>query len=260
MTLKASHKTSFFLYVLTVWFMNHNNILLVCVFIHKWIWYRLVLHHFVLWCTKTSSASHLVYIWQDELVNGNGLLVVLAYAYYNWNTNISLLIKNNELSNLNKFHYVWQNGKEYNEIWVVINLIWNRTLWTSDKVWERIVHHFDWGIGYAFWGQDGSVSQRQACGEGRCYWERALVGKVSIVHHITYRCTLQMVLNILKCLFCNLIYVCIIVLWRGSPNIEMDEHSFMVNRERAVDYLNSLDKVISLLFSFLSPFLSEMQK
>ncbi|CAL9002008.1 unnamed protein product [Prunus brigantina] len=34
-------------------------------------------------------------------------------------------------------------------------------------------------------------------------------------------------------------------LWwgRGSPNIEMDEHTFMVNRERAVDYLNSLDKV-----------------
>ena len=30
---------------------------------------------------------------------------------------------------------------------------------------------------------------------------------------------------------------------RGSPNIEMDEHTFMVNRERAVDYLNSLDKV-----------------
>ncbi|WOL19341.1 phosphoenolpyruvate carboxykinase [Canna indica] len=34
-------------------------------------------------------------------------------------------------------------------------------------------------------------------------------------------------------------------LWwgKGSPNIEMDEHTFMVNRERAVDYLNSLDKV-----------------
>ncbi|KAB1998413.1 hypothetical protein ERO13_D12G079000v2 [Gossypium hirsutum] len=34
-------------------------------------------------------------------------------------------------------------------------------------------------------------------------------------------------------------------LWwgRGSPNIEMDEHTFLVNRERAVDYLNSLDKV-----------------
>ncbi|KAE8706992.1 Phosphoenolpyruvate carboxykinase [Hibiscus syriacus] len=30
---------------------------------------------------------------------------------------------------------------------------------------------------------------------------------------------------------------------KGSPNIEMDEHAFMVNRERAVDYLNSLDKV-----------------
>lgn len=30
---------------------------------------------------------------------------------------------------------------------------------------------------------------------------------------------------------------------RGSPNIEMDEHTFLVNRERAVDYLNSLEKV-----------------
>uniref|UniRef100_A0A7N0VK86 Phosphoenolpyruvate carboxykinase (ATP) n=1 Tax=Kalanchoe fedtschenkoi TaxID=63787 RepID=A0A7N0VK86_KALFE len=34
-------------------------------------------------------------------------------------------------------------------------------------------------------------------------------------------------------------------LWwgKGSPNIEMDEHTFLVNRERATDYLNSLDKV-----------------
>ncbi|KAJ4780214.1 Phosphoenolpyruvate carboxykinase (ATP) [Rhynchospora pubera] len=34
-------------------------------------------------------------------------------------------------------------------------------------------------------------------------------------------------------------------LWwgKGSPNIEMDEHTFTLNRERAVDYLNSLDKV-----------------
>ncbi|KAL7116835.1 hypothetical protein ACP275_03G030700 [Erythranthe tilingii] len=34
-------------------------------------------------------------------------------------------------------------------------------------------------------------------------------------------------------------------LWwgKGSPNIEMDEHTFMVNRERAVDYLCSLEKV-----------------
>lgn len=36
-----------------------------------------------------------------------------------------------------------------------------------------------------------------------------------------------------------------ICMCRGSPNIEMDEHTFMVNRERAVDYLNSLDKVIT---------------
>ncbi|GBG64488.1 hypothetical protein CBR_g45184 [Chara braunii] len=34
-------------------------------------------------------------------------------------------------------------------------------------------------------------------------------------------------------------------LWwgEGSPNIEMDEETFLINRERAVDYLNSLDKV-----------------
>lgn len=39
-------------------------------------------------------------------------------------------------------------------------------------------------------------------------------------------------------------HVCILFMGRGSPNIEMDEHTFMINRERAVDYLNSLDKVI----------------
>lgn len=34
-------------------------------------------------------------------------------------------------------------------------------------------------------------------------------------------------------------------LWwgKGSPNIEMDEETFLLNRERAVDYLNSLEKV-----------------
>nr|Q9XFA2.1 RecName: Full=Phosphoenolpyruvate carboxykinase (ATP) 2 [Urochloa panicoides]AAD24485.1 phosphoenolpyruvate carboxykinase 2 [Urochloa panicoides] len=34
-------------------------------------------------------------------------------------------------------------------------------------------------------------------------------------------------------------------LWwgKGSPNIEMDERQFVINRERALDYLNSLDKV-----------------
>eukprot|EP00246_Nothoceros_aenigmaticus_P006031 TRINITY_DN18771_c0_g1_i1.p1 TRINITY_DN18771_c0_g1~~TRINITY_DN18771_c0_g1_i1.p1 ORF type:complete len:664 (+),score=128.51 TRINITY_DN18771_c0_g1_i1:337-2328(+) len=34
-------------------------------------------------------------------------------------------------------------------------------------------------------------------------------------------------------------------LWwgKGSPNIEMDEETFLINRERAVDYLTSLDKV-----------------
>ncbi|GAU14311.1 hypothetical protein TSUD_308710 [Trifolium subterraneum] len=34
-------------------------------------------------------------------------------------------------------------------------------------------------------------------------------------------------------------------LWwgKGSQNIEMDEHTFLVNRERTVDYLNSLEKV-----------------
>lgn len=30
---------------------------------------------------------------------------------------------------------------------------------------------------------------------------------------------------------------------RGSPNIEMDEHTFLINRERAVDFLTSIDKV-----------------
>ncbi|KAJ0751601.1 putative phosphoenolpyruvate carboxykinase (ATP) [Helianthus annuus] len=42
-------------------------------------------------------------------------------------------------------------------------------------------------------------------------------------------------------------------LWwgKGSPNIEMDEHSFLVNRERAVDYLCSLDKVGALPASLL---------
>lgn len=37
--------------------------------------------------------------------------------------------------------------------------------------------------------------------------------------------------------------VCVADDHRGSPNIEMDEHTFLTNRERAVDYLNSLDKV-----------------
>ncbi|XP_020581222.1 phosphoenolpyruvate carboxykinase (ATP)-like [Phalaenopsis equestris] len=34
-------------------------------------------------------------------------------------------------------------------------------------------------------------------------------------------------------------------LWwgNGSPNIEMDEHAFLVNRERALDYLNSIENV-----------------
>lgn len=39
---------------------------------------------------------------------------------------------------------------------------------------------------------------------------------------------------------------------RGSPNIEMDEHTFLVNRERAVDYLNSLDKVSLPTYYLLS--------
>lgn len=29
----------------------------------------------------------------------------------------------------------------------------------------------------------------------------------------------------------------------GSPNYEMDEHTFLLNRERAVDYLNTLDRI-----------------
>ena len=51
----------------------------------------------------------------------------------------------------------------------------------------------------------------------------------------------------------NLLIMFWFCLARGSPNIEMDEHTFMVNRERAVDYLNSLDKVIFLnLVTFLN--------
>jgi hypothetical protein len=41
--------------------------------------------------------------------------------------------------------------------------------------------------------------------------------------------------------FVALIWLCLFS--RGSPNIEMDEETFLVNRERAVDYLNSLEKV-----------------
>lgn len=43
-------------------------------------------------------------------------------------------------------------------------------------------------------------------------------------------------------------------MYRGSPNIEMDEHTFLVNRERAVDYLNSLDKVNLMTCYLLSKF------
>ena len=45
---------------------------------------------------------------------------------------------------------------------------------------------------------------------------------------------------------------------RGSPNIEMDEHTFLVNRERAVDYLCSLDKVFvtNSSFTFIFPYRS----
>lgn len=32
----------------------------------------------------------------------------------------------------------------------------------------------------------------------------------------------------------------------GSPNYEMDEHTFVLNRERAVDYLNTLDRIYVL--------------
>lgn len=45
------------------------------------------------------------------------------------------------------------------------------------------------------------------------------------------------------------------MLGRGSPNIEMDEHTFLVNRERAVDYLCSLEKVPFINSSTTSGFL-----
>ncbi|KZV46383.1 phosphoenolpyruvate carboxykinase [Dorcoceras hygrometricum] len=60
--------------------------------------------------------------------------------------------------------------------------------------------------------------------------EVALVGKeVPALFHISFR--------ILRS--CHGISV----MFRGSPNIEMDEETFLINRERAVDYLCSLEKV-----------------
>jgi phosphoenolpyruvate carboxykinase (ATP) len=35
----------------------------------------------------------------------------------------------------------------------------------------------------------------------------------------------------------------------GSPNYEMDERTFILNRERAVDYLNTLDRLYGALCS-----------
>ncbi|KAI9605863.1 hypothetical protein H4Q26_004232 [Puccinia striiformis f. sp. tritici PST-130] len=35
--------------------------------------------------------------------------------------------------------------------------------------------------------------------------------------------------------------------WWGSVNIKMDEHTFEINRERAIDYLNTRDNVMSLM-------------
>lgn len=50
--------------------------------------------------------------------------------------------------------------------------------------------------------------------------------------------------------FYAIINIANILISRGSPNIEMDEQTFLVNRERAVDYLNSLDKVIPQFIFF----------
>lgn len=51
-------------------------------------------------------------------------------------------------------------------------------------------------------------------------------------------------IHMLACMARNMgLALILFSIFRGSPNIEMDEHTFMVNRERAVDYLNSLDKV-----------------
>lgn len=67
------------------------------------------------------------------------------------------------------------------------------------------------------------------------------MGEVSLV-----TCTLGAVIFIhVIILFCNIFSIYYDL--RGSPNIEMDEHTFLVNRERAVDYLNSLDKVPLIL-------------
>ena len=42
--------------------------------------------------------------------------------------------------------------------------------------------------------------------------------------------------------YANKQYFCLKLLMK----FEMDEETFLVNRERAVDYLNSLDKVVSI--------------
>jgi len=155
--------------------------------------------------------------------------------------------------NRNTHINVWQNGKILN---LEQNFMNKRSSMRKDRSSHRLGHWL------RFLGP-----RRVGALEISVWWRTNLLrmifggeSKYCSSHYI-YIYVWQMVLNILNCLFCNLIYLCIIVLWRGSPNIEMDEHSFMVNRERAVDYLNSLDKVISLLFSFFwSSFLSGMHR
>lgn len=52
---------------------------------------------------------------------------------------------------------------------------------------------------------------------------------------------LEKILKLMNVFYLNCVF------YRGSPNIEMDEQTFLVNRERAVDYLNSLDKVYLII-------------
>lgn len=62
-----------------------------------------------------------------------------------------------------------------------------------------------------------------------------------IIYNNTFiKCDIHLVFVFLFLKFLKIIYI---FCYRGSPNIEMDEQTFLVNRERAVDYLNSLDKV-----------------
>ena len=75
---------------------------------------------------------------------------------------------------------------------------------------------------------------RKKCGETSKYIE-ALSGGVLIVDEFD----VEHGFEIWSCLSS----LCLVILYKGSLNIEMDDHTFLVNRERAIDYLNSLEKM-----------------